>query len=73
MDPKAAKAMETLVPALNNYAKLLMADPGKETIDKIFNLVSYAVGIKVKPLDIRKQKYYYYADLIKKRKAALRE
>ncbi|KKM15476.1 hypothetical protein LCGC14_1695680, partial [marine sediment metagenome] len=73
MDPKAAKAMEELVPALNNYAKLLMADPGKETIDKIFNLVSYAVGIKVKPLDIRKQKYYYYADLIKKRKAALRE
>lgn len=71
MDPKAAKAMEALVPAINNYAKFLVADPGPERVDDILNLLSYTAGIKFKPLDVQKQKYYYYVGLIKKRKAEL--
>ena len=73
MDPKAAKMFESLVPALNNYAKFLVADPGPERVDDLLNLFSYLFGIKFKPVDVKKEKYYYYVDIIKKRQEALRE
>lgn len=67
MHPKMAKIFEELIPAVNNYARLLMTNPTSENFDNIFQMISYTVGIKVKPLDVDREKYYYYLDLIRKR------
>ncbi len=68
MNPKLAKAMEEMIPAVNNYARALAIDPTKQNFDHIFKAISYLVGIKVKPLDVNRQRYYYYLDVMKRRK-----
>ena len=73
MNPRAARAIENFLPFVNNYARMLAATPNKENYDNIFQAVSYLVGIKVKPLDLLKQRNYYLLNELKRRKQYMKK
>jgi len=73
MNPRAARAIENFLPFVNNYARMLAQTPNKENYDNIFQSISYLVGIKVKPLDLLKQRNYYLLNELKQRKEYWKE
>ena len=73
MNPRAARAIENFLPFVNNYARMLAQTPNKENYDNIFQSVSYLVGVKVKPLDLLKQRNYYLLSELKQRKEYMKK